>query len=71
MMRSRKNGLVRLGLTAAVLGVIWLHVLPWVAVQPGMAAHLKSLEEQGIDPSAMFYTELDAMEPVLRRLEQR
>ncbi len=71
MSHQQRVGVVRLGAVTSVVAVIWLLVLPWVAAQPKMAAHLKHLDEQGIDPSAMFYTDLDAMEPILRRLERR
>ncbi len=71
MTNPRWKDYARLVLAGSLIGVIWLQVLPWIAVQPPMAAHLEQLDEQGIDPSAMFYTELDAMEPILWRLEQR
>lgn len=71
MTDSRIHNYVRLALVSGVMAVLWLQVLPWIAAQPDMAAHLEQLDERGIDPSAMFYTELDSMEPILRRLEQR
>jgi len=71
MSQEQLTGCLRLGTIVCLMAVIWLQVLPWVADQPKMAAHLEQLDEQGIDPSAMFYTDLDAMEPILRRLEHR
>lgn len=68
--RNRK-GMLQLGLCSGLIALVWLLVLPWVAVQPRMAAHLEQLRNQGVDPSAMFYTELDSMEPILQRLERR
>ena len=70
-MTARRLQYIRLALATSLIAVIWLQVLPWIAVQPKMAAHLEHLDEHGVDPSAMFYTELDAMEPILHRLEQR
>ena len=67
---SRRNQLVFAILTLILAG-IWLVLLPWIARQPQMATHLQWLEEQGIDGGAMFYTELEAMEPILERLERR
>jgi hypothetical protein len=32
---------------------------------------LQWLDEQRIDPSAMYYTELEAMKPILARLNER
>lgn len=66
---TRPRGLRQLAACCGIVAVIWLYALPWWAQQPGMAAHLQSLEDQGIDASAMFYTELDALDPVLQRLE--
>ena len=71
MIHPDAKGLMQLGLALCLMTVIWLQILPWIAAQPKMAAHLRRLDDQGIDPSAMFYTELDAMEPILRRLEGR
>ncbi len=60
-----------LGLVLATTAVafVWTVILPWVALQPQMANHLQELEKQGIDGGAMFYTELEAMEPILHKLE--
>lgn len=55
------------GAVAAVT-IVWLAVLPWIAGRPATAAYLDWLEEEGIDPSAMYYTELEMMEPILTRL---
>ncbi len=62
---------IRLVLLMSSLAGIWLVALPWIARQPQMAAHLQWLEDQGIDGGAMYYTELEAMEPILERLERR
>ncbi|WDQ17846.1 hypothetical protein [Rhodopirellula sp. P2] len=51
----------------ALLSIIWLVVLPAYARQPEMRQHLKWLDDQGIDPSAMYYTELDVMDEILAK----
>lgn len=51
------------------IALVWLVILPSISNRPGMAAHLQQLDDAGIDPSAMFYTELEMMEPLLKRLE--
>jgi len=51
----------------AVMAVIWLVILPAHARQEGMRKHIDWLDQQGIDPSAMYYTELEVMEDILRR----
>ncbi len=56
-------------LTAGTLvAAAWLVVLPWIARQPAEQAGWEALQRVGIDPSAMYYTELEAMEPILQRL---
>ncbi|SMP43730.1 hypothetical protein SAMN06265222_101982 [Neorhodopirellula lusitana] len=68
--QSRRDQTARLlALFASTVGlaVIWLVVLPAFAKQPAMNQHLNWLNEQGIDPSAMYYTELEVMEEILQR----
>lgn len=62
-----------LGLAAWVglLAAIWLVALPRLAVRPSMARHLEWLSDRRVDPSAMYYTELEVMKPILRRLNDR
>lgn len=54
----------------AALAVVWLALLPWLASQPAVSSHLKALDNKKIDGGAMFYTELEAMEPILRESER-
>ena len=49
------------------MGVIWCGVLPSVAQHPTVQRRLEFLDERRIDPSAMFYTELDAMDSILSK----
>lgn len=63
-------GRIRLVIAVSVLACVWLVILPWYSRQPAMEAHLQWLDERGIDPSAMYYTELEAMQPILQRLER-
>ncbi len=67
---SFRSGMAKLVVTTIVIAAVWLVLLPWWSRQPAMARHLEWLDDRGIDPSAMFYTELEAMEPILRRLER-
>ncbi len=50
-----------------LIAVVWTVVLPWLGSRPAMSSHLRRLEAQKIDGGAMFYTELEAMEPILER----
>ncbi len=56
---------------ALSLSFVWLLVLPWLAKQALVNTQLQWLDEQRIDPSAMYYTELEAMKPILARLNER
>lgn len=67
------GGLRRVGrclLACGALAGLWGGVLPWLASQPRIAEHMQWLDEQGIDAGAMYYTELDAMQPILQRLHR-
>ncbi len=68
---QRNRGGVRLGLSLGVIAVVWCVVLPWIARRPVMEEHLNWLDDRGIDPSAMYYTELEMMDPILQRLERQ
>lgn len=71
MTPDRRQGLIRLATISAVAAVIWMLVLPLLSTLPQVAAHLQWLEDQRVDPSAMYYTEVDALKPVLQRLNER
>jgi len=62
--------LMLIGMISAIT-VVWCVALPKLAEQPRVQEHLVFLDSKGIDPSAMFYTELDAMDEILKRIENR
>ena len=45
-----------------LIGIVWLGVLPWLSRVSRINEELDRLAEKGIDPSAMYYTELDAID---------
>jgi hypothetical protein len=63
----------RLALASAltVLATTWLVLLPWLATTKPVADHIAAQQRQGIDPSAMFYTELDIAPAIAHRAERR
>ncbi len=65
------SGTLRLAMWTSAITVIWLVVLPWLARQPSVDARIRRLDAQGIDPSAMYYTELESMRPILDDLNRR
>jgi hypothetical protein len=64
---SQPNGVLRLAISIIVIALTWMVVFPWIAAQPPMRSHLDWLDDRGIDPSAMYYTELEVMEEILQR----
>ena len=68
---SNRGGWFALLTSLIAIICVWCILLPWVAAQPTMKQHLQFLDDRGIDPSAMFYTELDAMDDILDKIEKR
>ncbi len=71
MRMNHREGLIRLAGISAVAAAIWLIVLPRLSMLPSMSARLQWLDDQKVDPSAMYYTEVEALKPVLQRLNER
>ncbi len=67
--KSKQVGTWKLAAAMVAIACLWCFVLPWYATQPAMKEHLQFLDDRGIDPSAMFYTELDAMDAILEKIE--
>jgi hypothetical protein len=53
-----------------VIAVVWTWGLPWLAQRPQLRRQLQFLDSRGIDPSAMYYTELELMKEILHRIER-
>lgn len=62
-----KSGWLPLVIWLAGIACVWLALLPTLAELPEMQARRRLYETRGIDPSAMFYTELDATREALDR----
>jgi hypothetical protein len=56
------------GPRSAAVALGWLVVLPWLSSLPSQKANIEWLREQRIDPSARYSTEVEAMQPILERL---
>jgi hypothetical protein len=67
----RLLGRLKLAVWTTGLAFFWLAVLPWLSAIPVHREKLDWLREQRVDPSAMYYTEVEAMEPMLQRLNER
>ena len=54
-----RRGWIQLLACCLAGAIIWLVVLPWVARGNYVGSMIRRNEAAGIDPSAMFYTELE------------
>ena len=63
---TKASGLRNLILSLGAIVLIWVVVLPSLSRSNWNAAYLDWLEENHIDPSAMFYTELDCVDQLLQ-----
>ena len=68
--QPHRSGMVGLLFSAFVIVLVWCVVLPRVAAVPQVRDYTDWLDDRGIDPSATYYTELEAMKPILHRLER-
>ena len=62
---------MRFVLCCSCVGLLWLVLLPWLSRLEPFANRLQWLEEKQIDAGAMYYTELEALRPVLKRMERQ
>lgn len=67
----RTSPVQRLVMATATIAAVWLIVLPWIGRHETVRDHITFLDDREIDASAMFYTELDAMEPILKKFRHR
>ena len=51
----------RLGTVAIAGAAIWCGLLPRLLRTAAVAKHVARMEERGINPAAMYYTELDRL----------
>jgi hypothetical protein len=58
---GKKKGRLTLGVTVLVVTVVWMFVLPWVGSQPSVRTRIEYLDRQGVDPAALYYTDIEAM----------
>jgi hypothetical protein len=58
---SRLAGPLRLIACTGIVAVAWLVVLPWFGRQSPIERHIRVMEEGGVNPAAMVYTELERL----------
>lgn len=56
-----RKALLRIVAGALIVAVVWGLVLPGVLDLGPVQEHVALMEERGVDPSAMYYTELERL----------
>ncbi|WP_417378152.1 hypothetical protein [Gimesia sp.] len=67
MAHSRQRW-VRFLLLLAAVCLLWLVVFPQIATIPQVKAEIDFLEEKQIDPTAMFYSDLETIEDTVQNI---
>jgi hypothetical protein len=52
---------LRLTLVVACIALVWGAVLPWIGRTGLVEGHVARMEERGVNPAAMYYTELERL----------
>lgn len=67
--KSRKSaGWATLSAAIAATLLIWTLALPWIGSRDSLRSRIDALDRQGIDPAALYYTDLEAMQRVESKL---
>jgi hypothetical protein len=64
MIRDNAKGWLSLCLGALAILIVWMLVLPWIGSRTSVQRQIDSLDRQGVDPAALFYTDLEAMQQI-------
>lgn len=70
MANSPSSGILRLMGASALVAFVWLVALPHLCARPEMRERIERERAAGIDPGAMFYTELPAMHRLRGRMNR-
>lgn len=68
--RPRSNAWLRFAVALGCIAVLWLMVLPWLTRREQIAEHIQLQQQQRIDPSAMYYSELEILPAIAHRVER-
>ena len=64
MSSCNAKGWSSLFLGVSAILIVWMLVLPWVGSRQSVRLQIENLDRQGIDPAALYYTDLEAMERI-------
>lgn len=67
--QSGMAGWIKLCVLGFLILMVWGFVLPGMNRVPGIASRIIDLQSKGIDPSAMYYTDLEIAEEISFRAE--
>ena len=59
------NGVAKLFCAMSIIAITWCYLLPMATKQPVVRQRIEFLDEKGIDPTAMFYTDLEIMDEII------
>jgi len=64
MSSCNAKGWSSLSLGVSAIVIVWTLVLPWIGSRQSVRSEIENLDRQGIDPAALYYTDLEAMERI-------
>ncbi|MGC1272298.1 MAG: hypothetical protein WBC44_01220 [Planctomycetaceae bacterium] len=68
--RGSDRQLLRFLVAVAGVAVVWLIVLPRLGEVPAVREQIEANEALGINPGAMYYTELEAMPRIIDEVDR-
>ncbi len=60
----KAKGWSSLCLGAVAVLIVWTLVLPWIGSRQSVRLRIDYLDRKGIDPAALYYTDLEAMQRI-------
>ena len=64
MSRCNAKGWSSLCLGVSTILIVWTLVLPWIGSRQSIRSQIEYLDQRNIDPAALYYTDLEAMERI-------
>lgn len=58
------KGWSSLCLAVSAILIVWTFVLPWIGSRQPVRSQIENLDRHGVDPAALYYTDLEAMERI-------
>lgn len=68
-MTDRLQAWIKLIVAGMTLIAVWCVLLPCIGQLPWIRNHIQTMQEKGVHPDAMYYTELDSNPPEATEFE--